>query len=178
MHAKTNIMANSPYYRRFALIPLALIVVLSVISCSNRAAIDGKAPEVSFKTLKNEQPLELHQLGKPLLVNFWSTTCVICLRELPHLAEIYKEFSPRGFEMVAVAMPHDRPSDVLELSEARNWPFLVALDMDRKVTEAFGDIEVTPTSFLIDKNGEFVKKFVGTMDLDKFKQTLEEMTGT
>lgn len=171
-------MAKSPYSSRYALFPLVLIALLSLVSCSNRAAIDGKAPQVSFKTLKSEQPLELHQLGKPLLVSFWSTSCVICLKELPHLAEIYEEFSPKGFEMVAVAMPFDRPSDVLELSEAQKWPFLVALDLDRKVMEAFGDIKVTPTAFLIDQNGEFVEKFIGTMDLGRFRKTLTKMTGT
>lgn len=73
-------------------------------------------------------------------------------------------------------MPFDRPSDVVELSEGNNWPFLVALDMDSEVLEAFGDIKGTPTAFLIDQNGNFVDKYVGAIDLKQFRKTLAKLT--
>ena len=170
-------MAKSRYHKRFNLIALALVSALSLNACSNHAGIDGPAPRVSFKTLKSAVPLNLVDLGKPLLVSFWSTSCGICLEEMPHLADLYEEFKPKGFEMVAVAMPFDRPSDVLELSQNEDWPFLVALDLDNRVSEAFGEIQFTPTAFLIDQNGEFVEKYVGAMDLKKFRKTLADMTG-
>jgi len=160
------------------LVALALTSALWLNACSNHADIDGPAPRVSFKTLKSAVPLQMSQLGKPLLVSFWSTSCVICLKEMPHLAEIYKEFKPAGFEMVAVAMPFDRPSDVVELSEKNDWPFLVALDLDNQVSESFGDIQVTPTAFLIDKNGDFAEKYVGAIDLKQFRTRLTELIGT
>jgi len=151
---------------------------VSLNACSNHAGIDSPAPPVSFKTLKNAEPKPLADLGKPLLVNFWSTTCGVCLAEMPHLSAIYREYQPKGFEMVAVAMPSDRPSDVVEMSESGEWPFLVALDFDGKVGKAFGDIRVTPTSFLIDENGILVEKMVGAIDLKKLSKRLGEMTAT
>jgi len=171
-------MAKPPFFSRYTRLAFALVVVATLNACSNHAGIEGPAPLVSFKTLKSETPLKLTQLGKPLLVSFWSTSCVICLKEMPHLAEVYEEFKPKGFEMVAVAMPFDRPSDVLELSEDADWPFLVALDLDNRVSEAFGEIRVTPTAFLIDQNGNFVDKYVGAIDLKKFRKTLAGMIGT
>lgn len=170
-------MAKIHIYSRYIPLTLALMAAVMLNACSNHAGIEGQAPLVSFKTLKNQTPLKLDELGKPLLVSFWSTSCAICLKEMPHLAEIYEEFKPKGFEMVAVAMPFDRPSDVLELSEDENWPFLVALDLDNRVSEAFGEIQFTPTAFLIGQNGEFVEKYVGAMDLKKFRKTLADMTG-
>lgn len=171
-------MSKPRYYKRYAAITLLLVLALSLNACSNHAGIEGPAPQVRFKTLKSQVPLNSDQLGKPLLVNFWSTSCVICLKEMPHLAEVYNEFKPKGFEMVAVAMPFDRPSDVVELSEDNGWPFLVALDLDSKVLEAFGEIHGTPTAFLIDQQGNFVDKYVGAIDLTAFRKTLARLTGT
>lgn len=169
-------MANNHAYIRYALFALTLLTTVLINACSNHAAVEGPAPQVSFKTLKSAAPLEISQLGKPLLVSFWSTSCIVCLKEMPHLADVYNEFKPKGFEMVAVAMPFDKPSDVVELSEKSAWPFLVAIDLDSQVTESFGDIRVTPTSFLIDENGDFVKKYVGTIDLKQFRATLNQLT--
>jgi len=171
-------MAKLPAHTRYALIALAIASALLLNACSNHAGIDGPAPRVSFKTPKSAVPLGMHELGKPLLVSFWSTSCGVCLQEMPHLAKVYEEFKPKGFEMVAVAMPFDRPSDVVELSEKNEWPFLVALDLDNQITESFGDIRVTPTAFLIDKNGDFVEKYVGAIDLKQFRTQLTALTGT
>jgi len=169
-------MAKSRYHNRSTAIAVALVSALLLNACSNHAGIEGPAPRVSFKTLKSAAPLNLADLGKPLLVSFWSTSCGVCLQEMPHLADLYDEFKPKGFEMVAVAMPFDRPSDVVELRDKFDWPFLVALDLDNQVSESFGEIRVTPTAFLVDKNGDFVKKYVGAIDLKKFRKTLVELT--
>ncbi len=169
-------MAISRYHSRSTLFALALASALSLNACSNHAGIEGPAPQVSFKTLKSATPLNLADLGKPLLVSFWSTSCGVCLHEMPYLADLYEEFEPKGFEMVAVAMPFDRPSDVVELQQKNDWPFLVALDLDNRVSESFGDIRVTPTAFLVDKNGNLVEKYVGAIDLKKFRNTLEKLT--
>jgi len=168
-------MAKHPAHIRCTLLALALTSAMLLNACSNHAGIDAPAPPVSFKTLKSAVPLKMNQLGKPLLVNFWSTSCVVCLHEMPHLAEVYREFKPQGFEMVAVAMPFDRPSDVVELSERNDWPFLVAIDLDNQITESFGDIRVTPTAFLIDKNGDIAEKYVGAIDLTKFRARLTKL---
>lgn len=171
-------MAKHRYHSHYTLIAFVFATAALLNACSNHAGMEGPAPLVSFKTLKSETPLKLDQLSKPLLVSFWSTSCVVCLKEMPHLADVYEEFSPKGFEMVAVAMSFDQPSAVLELSEGADWPFLVALDLDNGVSEAFGEIKVTPTAFLIDRNGEIADQYVGAIDLKKFRKTLSGMTDT
>ncbi|MEM7293269.1 MAG: TlpA disulfide reductase family protein, partial [Pseudomonadota bacterium] len=62
------------------------------------------APNVTFKTLKGEQ-IELDDMrGKPVLVTFWATSCVGCMREMPHLIELHHELHASGLEIVGVAM--------------------------------------------------------------------------
>lgn len=110
-----------------------------------------------------------------MLVNFWSTSCGICLSEMPELAALYNEYKEKGVEMVMVAGPHDRPNEVLEMAEAKAWPFPVALDIDGKVDAAFGTIIGTPTRFLINADGQLVARMVGKVELPKLKKELDKL---
>lgn len=166
-------MAKPHRHTRQSLLIMLFATALGLFGCSNHADIDGPAPKISFKTLENATPLALDGIGKPVLVNFWSPSCAICMKKMPSLVELYEEYAPQGFELVAVAMPFDKPSDVVTLKEQGKWPFRVALDFEGTVGEAFGQVDVTPTSFLIDANGNYVKKYVGAFDLDKFKKRLD-----
>ena len=54
-----------------------------------------------------------HLVGKVTLVNFWATTCISCVKEMPALVDTHQKFKDRGFETVAVAMSYDPPAWVL-----------------------------------------------------------------
>ena len=126
-----------------------------------------QAPQVLFKTLTGEQ-ITISQLrGKVVLVNFWATSCVTCMAEMPKMVDTYNQFRAQGFEMVAVAMDYDPPNFVLAYAEQKKLPFKVALDIDSAVANAFGNVRLTPTTFLIDKRGRVVREYLGEPD---FKQ--------
>ncbi len=153
---------------------LVLAISFCLFACTNHAELDGPAPSVVFKTLSGEA-IELSSVEKPMLVNFWSTTCGICLAEMPELTALYNEYKDKGVEMVMVAGPHDRPNEVLEMAEAASWPFPVALDIDGEVDAAFGKIKGTPTRFLIDAEGRFVGRMVGKVEVAKLKEQLDKL---
>jgi len=124
----------------------------------------GSAPDVDFQLIDGHR-LEMARLrGHPVLVNFWSTRCAPCLEEMPLLSELYRRLSPKGMEMVAVAMPFDRPDQVLEVSRRKALPYPVALDISGEVGRAFGGIAVTPTSILVDAEGMMVLRHQGPLD--------------
>lgn len=95
---------------------------------------------------------------------------------MPELVHTYEQYQPLGFEMIAVAMSYDRPSDVLELAAQRKWPFVVAIDLDGKLGKAFNDVKFTPTSFLINAEGRIVKSFIGKIDMDALRSHLDKLT--
>ena len=103
------------------------------------------------------------------LVNFWATSCTVCVAEMPALADLYREYQGRGFSLVAVAMQRDAPSNVVHFSQSRSLPFPVAIDNTGAVARAWGDVALTPTSFLVNQQGRVVKRFQGAPDFSELR---------
>ena len=130
------------------------------------------SPDISLLTVDGAT-LPLGSLrGRPLLVTFWATTCVSCIREIPHLAELYRELSPRGLEIIGIAMHHDPPNQVLAMRQARNIPYPIALDLEAAAAHAFGNVRVTPTSFLIAPDGRIVYRRTGSLDTARLRRDI------
>ena len=130
--------------------------------------------KLTFKTLNGDK-IVLQELQKPVLINFWSTSCVICVHEMPDMAQMYEEYASYGFELVAVAMPYDAPNEVLELAEALDLPFPVALDVKGEAVDAFESVHGTPISFLLDTEGQLVKRYVGAINLKDLRSQLDQL---
>jgi peroxiredoxin len=124
-----------------------------------------QAPELSVTTL-NGKTISLASLqGEPLLVTFWATTCPGCIKEMPHLIDLYKELAPRGLEIVAIAMDYDPEDQVRTMVSQKQLPYPVAMDKDGSAARAFGGVSLTPSSFLIDPRGRIVQYKLGEMDM-------------
>ena len=133
------------------------------------------SPEITLLTIDGEE-LSLASLrGNPLLLTFWATSCPGCIREMPHLIELYEELSPQGLEVIGVAMSYDKPSHVLSMRKARNIPYPVALDIHGAAAQAFGNVRLTPTSFLIAPDGRIVFQKLGEMDMKKLRNNILAM---
>jgi len=134
----------------------------------------GKAPKMTVKTAQGES-IQLNKPMKPVLVNFWATTCPGCITEMPHLAQMKQKFGDK-FELIAVSMNYD-PAEQVEKFIAKNpYPFSFVSDTDGKIAEAFGGVLLTPTSFLIAPNGNIVYQKIGEVDFDLVAQRIKKMT--
>jgi peroxiredoxin len=155
-----------------------LIAALAIVAISLGAAAAllqrAVAPEVHFATLSGERLATSSLRGKVLLVNFWATSCASCVKEMPMMAATYRKFAPRGYEMIAVAMSYDHPNQVADFAQTRALPFKVAVDGDGAIARGFGNVRVTPSSFLIDKQGRIVKQYVGEPDWASFYSLVEK----
>jgi peroxiredoxin len=130
-------------------------------------------PQVTFVSIKGERIAMADLRGRVTLVNFWATDCAVCIKEMPQLVATHKKYQSRGFETIAVAMRHDPPNYVLAYVENNVLPFKVALDPMGEIAKAFGDVKLTPTTFIIGKRGEIVKKIQGEPDFKKLHELLE-----
>ncbi|HET7774727.1 MAG TPA: TlpA disulfide reductase family protein [Burkholderiaceae bacterium] len=158
--------------RRTILLSLAAAGTLALAGCAKQG---DAVPAVPIGTITGQQIQTADFKGKVTLVNFWATDCVTCVKEMPMLVDTYNKFKPRGYETVAVAMKHDRPDFVLHFAETRKLPFKVALDPKGEVALAWNNTRVTPTSYLVNKRGEIVKRYVGEPEVAEFHATIEKL---
>lgn len=134
-----------------------------------------KAPSVPY-TLLDGRPGHLDALrGKVVLVNFWATSCVTCVKEMPDLVATHQKYNARGYETLAVAMSYDPPAYVARFAESRQLPFGVVIDNTGEIARRFGDIQLTPTTVLINKRGEIVRRYVGEPDFEKLHALVEKL---
>lgn len=134
----------------------------------------AKAPDVTFTSIKGEKiPAESLQ-GKVVLVNFWATSCVTCVKKMPMIVDSFNKYAPQGFDVVAVAMKYDPANYVLNFVETRQLPFTVALDSMGEIAKAYGDVQLTPTAFLLDRDGRIVKRYLGDVDEKVFFADIEQ----
>ena len=163
-------VAGLTIIQTMSLLTILGIVLFAALSLFKKES----APAVSFRTLNGEQIAMESLRGKVVLVNFWATSCSTCVQEMPEMVETYKKYSDRGLEFIAVAMSYDPPNYVLNYSESRQLPFKVALDSDGQVAKSFGDVKLTPTTFVIGKDGSILKRYVGIPEFAAMHQLLEK----
>ena len=131
------------------------------------------APDVGFTLLDGRADRLSTRQGKVLLVNFWATSCTTCVKEMPDLVATHAKYQAQGYDTLAVAMSYDPPAYVANFAESRRLPFGVAIDNTGAIAKAFGDVQLTPTSFLIDRQGQIVKKYVGAPEMAAFHSLVE-----
>ncbi|HMT16506.1 MAG TPA: TlpA disulfide reductase family protein [Ottowia sp.] len=133
------------------------------------------APSSTFVLLDGSSQTTADLKGKVTLVNFWATSCTTCVAEMPQIVATHDKFKARGYETIAVAMQYDPPSYVVNFAETRKLPFKVAIDNTGAVAKAWGDVKLTPTTYIVNKQGEIVKRYVGAPDFAELHKLIEKL---
>jgi peroxiredoxin len=155
-----------------------LIALVAVVAIAAGAALGywqqrADRPRAGFIALSGGNFTTDDLRGKVVLVNFWVTSCAICVAEMPKMTDTWRKYAPHGYEMVAVAMRYDHPNAVAEFVRREALPFRVALDSDGAVAAAFGHVSVTPTTYLLDRRGRIVTRYVGEPNWTEFRARIE-----
>ena len=125
-------------------------------------------------TIEGEKITSKDLLGKVVLINFWATDCSGCIAEMPDLIKTFNMYKNKNFQLIAVSMFYDPPNRVVSFSKKNNLPFPVVLDLEKKIMSEFNGVSLTPTSFLINHEGEIINKIIGEIDFREFKELLEK----
>ncbi|MFL6691976.1 MAG: TlpA family protein disulfide reductase [Ramlibacter sp.] len=133
------------------------------------------APQSTFVLLDGSKKTTADLKGQVTLVNFWATSCTTCVGEMPRIIATYDKYKGRGYDTLAVAMSYDPPAYVVNYAETRKLPFKVAIDNTGMVAKAWGDVELTPTTFVVNKKGEIVKRYVGEPNFAELHQLIEKL---
>ena len=155
---------------RLSFIATVLASLLMLSGCGQE-----RAPASSFVLLDGSKISTEQMKGKVTLVNFWATSCTTCVAEMPEIVATYNKFKDKGYETLAVAMSYDPPAYVVNFTESRKLPFKVAIDNTGLNAKDWGDVKLTPTTYLVNKRGEIVKRYVGAPDFADLHRLIEKL---
>jgi peroxiredoxin len=160
-----------PSFGRRRVLGLGLGGLLALGGCGQ----GNVAPQSNFVLLDGSTITTADLKGKVTLVNFWATTCVSCVKEMPALVQTYNKYRAQGFDTIAVAMSYDPPEWVVNFTNTRQLPFKVSLDNTGDIARDWGDVRLTPTTYIVNKQGQIVKRYVGEPDFAALHQLLEKL---
>lgn len=149
--------------KRFVHILFA-VAALGLVQCAS--AVPVKAPDFQGIThWINSRRLHMQQLrGKVVLVDFWTYSCINCLREMPHLKAWYRRYKDKGLVVVGVHSPEfdfeKKVGNVERAVKKLGITFPVAMDSNMDTWRAWNN-QYWPAIYLVDRQGYVVMHHYG-----------------
>lgn len=146
----------------------------------------ARAPElIAGGSWFNSDPLKISDLkGKVVLVDFWTYTCINCIRTLPYIESWYEKYQDKGLVIIGVHTPEfefeKNPDNVMKAIKDFGLTYPIMQDNDYKTWRAYSN-HYWPAKYLIDKNGKIRYSHFGEGKYDeseKWIQTLLEEIGS
>jgi thiol-disulfide isomerase/thioredoxin len=114
--------------------------------------------------------------GKPLIINFWASWCVPCVQEMPELAELQKELSPKGVALIGIGI--DSPDNIRQFAAERkiDYPLLIGglsgTELSRQLGNKTGGL---PFTVLIGSDGKVKKTYLGILNFKQFRNDIAQV---
>jgi thiol-disulfide isomerase/thioredoxin len=148
--------------------------------------VGKKAPAFTLTDLNGKKVSLSNYKGKAVQINFWATWCAPCKIETPWLLELKKQYADQGFEILGVSVddldkddPKKLASDIADISKGAqqlhiSYPVLIDGD---SIATPYGNVEVYPTSFFVDRNGTIVGASMGLTSKDELEDNIRKALG-
>ncbi len=128
-----------------------------------------------LRTIDGQQIRPAIPAGKIGLVNFWATWCPPCIVETPDLVILQQKYREH-LQMIGVS-EDEGPLDAVQTfvrTLGVNYPVGLATP---EIHRIFPGVETLPTTFLIDRSGRIVEKYVGQIDPGATERRIRELAG-
>ena len=129
----------------------------------------------------NSQPLTIAGLkGKVVLIDFWTYSCINCIRTLPYVTKWYDAYKDSGLVVVGVHTPEfsfEKDAGNVKNAIAQfNIHYPVVQDNDYGIWTSYGN-EYWPAEYLINQKGEIVEEHFGEGNYDKTENDIRQLLG-
>lgn len=167
---------------------LALVIIATTILIIEKPweqtpiLSENQAPEFTEITQWiNTQPLSMEDLrGKVVLIDFWTYTCINCIRTLPYIKEWDEKYSDKGLVIVGVHTPEfqfeKRYDNVIEAVRSNGIEYPVAMDNDFGTWKAYRN-RYWPRKYLIDKDGVIRYDHAGEGAYEETEEWIQRLLG-
>ena len=141
----------------------------SIAPAASAPSLSWELKDVSGKLVKSSD-----FAGKVVILDFWATWCGPCRMEIPGFIEFQKQYADKGLVVVGVSLDQDGASVVKSFMDKSgiNYPVLLG---DETIVSAFGGVEGIPTTFIIDRKGQIVRKHVGYAEKAEFEADIKPL---
>lgn len=151
-----------------------LTIVLLILPAYARGQQRTAVPDVAFKDLHGRTVRLSAYRGRVLLVNFWATWCPPCRAEMPDLVRLQKEYAGRGLQIVGIAQPPLKQSEVRRFTRRVkvNYPILLGTN---EISTLFAAGEILPVTFIVDRMGNLRERIVGILEPEEFDEKVKPL---
>ena len=168
------------WFRRIA-IAFTCALATSLSQAAGLALADrGPAPEFAgINTWLNSPPLRMQDLrGKVVLVDFWTYSCINCLRTLPHVTRWYDQYKDKGLVVIGVHTPEfafERQTANVQTAMKRfGIRYPVAQDNGYDTWHAW-DNQYWPASYLVDRRGRILHMHIGEGGYEEMESAIQAL---
>lgn len=143
-------------------------------------SVMGTAPELTGgQEWFNTKPLLLKDLrGKVVMIDFWTYTCINCIRTLPYTKAWYEKYKDKGFVLIGVHTPEfafeKDAGNVEKAIKDFGITYPVVQDNDYTIWNAYSN-QYWPADYLINKDGKIVDTHFGEGDYDATEKKIQEL---
>lgn len=160
---------NTKKFRVF----VSFCLVLCGLALSTDAFAATKVPDFSFPSVSDSAKVDIRDFrGKVVLINFWATWCGPCVQEIPSLASLQDVYGEQGFSVLGISVDQGGSGVVAKMMKKTgvNYPVVVG---NSKVSRDFGGVYGVPTSFLVDRSGNVLKRYTGFVGHKVFEEDIK-----
>ncbi|MGC9239827.1 MAG: TlpA family protein disulfide reductase [Acidithiobacillus sp.] len=132
-------------------------------------------PSLTLSDLSGQE-LDLDRYrGRVLLVNFWASDCPGCIAELPELIRLQQIYGERGLQVIGIGLPSDSVEGEQAVASYYHIPYPLLFDARGEAARAFGEVQLTPTTFLVNREGKIVYRQVGEARLTSWERRIQPL---
>ena len=146
----------------------------SNLSGKNNKNIENLAPNFTLlDTDGNNVSLSDYE-GKVVIINFWTTWCGPCRYEIPDLVQLYEKYN-KDLIVLGISLDYDGPAVVPQFEERLggvNYPLLYG---NNNISNLYGGVTGVPTTFIIDRNMQVFKKYLGYRSRELIEKDINEL---
>ena len=158
-----------------AITGIVAILIVAAITLIKPEQAGRPAPDVTLSLLDGTTPTLSSYRGRVVLISFWSIDCRICIKEMPDMNRLHNDLSGQGLSIIGINMPYDRPDWTVAFVKRQPILYPVSFDLRGEAARAFGGVQLTPTTVLIDRDGIIVWKKTGALEFDRLRQRIQQL---